>query len=109
MEESNHAAAQRWWRTLPDDVTIAEAQASLDKWCTTRGDARLRRSHVDGRASVLTIAEREPLAPAPATPFPATITEDRVVSAQALVAWRGNSSRTRSPVRRARELAPTAT
>ncbi len=90
VEKSNHTAAQRWWRTLPDDVTIEEAQASLDQWCANRGDARLRRSHVDGRASVLTIAEREPLTPVPATPFPATITEDRVVSAQALVAWRGN-------------------
>ena len=66
VEKSNHAAAQRWWRTLPDDVTIPEAQASLDQWCATRGDTRLRRSHVDGRASVLTIAEREPLAPVPA-------------------------------------------
>lgn len=39
---------------------------------------------------MLTIAERERLAPVPTTPFPATITEERVVSAQALVAWRGN-------------------
>jgi hypothetical protein len=39
---------------------------------------------------VLTVAKREPLRPAPTTPFPATISEERVVSAQALVAWRGN-------------------
>ncbi|CAI9418356.1 Mu transposase domain-containing protein [Nocardioides sp. T2.26MG-1] len=91
VEKSNHTAAQRWWRTLPDDVTVEQAQASLDKWCATRGDARLRRSHVDGRASVLTIAEREPLTPVPTMPFPATISEERIVSAQALVAWRGNS------------------
>ena len=39
---------------------------------------------------MLTVAAAEPLAPVPATPFPATITEERVVSAQALVAWRGN-------------------
>lgn len=90
VEKSNHTAAQRWWRTLPDDVTVEEAQASLDKWCAQRGDARLRPSGVDGRASVLTIAEREPLAPVPVIPFPATITEERTVSAQALVAWRGN-------------------
>ena len=90
VEKANHTAAQRWWRTLGDDVTVEQAQASLDQWCATRGDARLRRSHVDGRASVLTIAEREPLAPLPTTPFRATITEERVVSAQALVAWRGN-------------------
>lgn len=90
VEKANHTAAQRWWRTLPDEVTLEQAQASLDKWCATRGDARLRPSGVDGRASVLTVAEREPLAPAPATPFPATITEPRTSSAQALVAWRGN-------------------
>ncbi|WP_121258996.1 IS21 family transposase [Nocardioides ferulae] len=90
VEKSNHTAAQRWWRTLPDDVTITEAQASLDKWCATRGDARLRAAGPSSKASVLTIAEREPLAPVPASPFPATITEERTVSAQALVAWRGN-------------------
>lgn len=90
VEKSNHTAAQRWWRTLPDDITVEEAQASLDRFCEQRGDARLRPSVVDRRATVLTVAAAEPLAPVPATPFPATITEERVVSAQALVAWRGN-------------------
>ena len=90
VEKSNHTAAQRWWRTLPDDVTIEEAQASLDQWCSTRGDARMRAAGPDGKASVLTIAEREPLAPVPVAPFPATLTAQRMVSAQALVAWRGN-------------------
>ena len=59
VEKSNHTAAQRWWRTLPDDVTIEEAQASLDRWCATRGDARLRAAGPGGKASVLTIAEAE--------------------------------------------------
>ncbi len=27
VEKANHTAAQRWWRTLPDDVTVEEAQA----------------------------------------------------------------------------------
>lgn len=90
VEKSNHTAAQRWWRTLPDDVTVEQAQACLDEFCRVRGDVRLRPSAVDRRATVLTLAEREPLAPAPATPFPATISEERAVSAQALVAWRGN-------------------
>ena len=75
---------------LPDDITVEQAQASLDEFCRVRGDARLRLSAVDGRATVLTVAEREPLAPVPTVPFPATISEERVVSAQALVAWRGN-------------------
>ncbi len=90
VEKSNHTAAQRWWRTLPDDVTVEQAQASLDNWCAQRGDARLRAAGPGGKASVLTIAEREPLAPVPTAPFPATISEERTVSAQALVAWRGN-------------------
>ena len=90
VEKANHGAAQRWWRTLPDDITVEQAQASLDEFCRVRGDARLRLSAVDGRATVLTVAEREPLAPVPTVPFPATISEERVVSAQALVAWRGN-------------------
>jgi hypothetical protein len=33
VEKANHSAAQRWWRTLPDDVTPAQAQARLDAWC----------------------------------------------------------------------------
>ena len=28
VEKANHTAAQRWWRTLPDDVTAAQAQAA---------------------------------------------------------------------------------
>src|SRR4051812_27040473 len=30
VEKANHVAAQRWWRTLADDVTVEQAQASLD-------------------------------------------------------------------------------
>jgi len=88
VEKANHVAAQRFWRTVPDDVSIEEAQARLDKWCATRGDTRLRAT-ADGRSSVAVIATREPLAPIPA-PFPAALAVDRVVSAQALVAYRGN-------------------
>jgi transposase len=90
VEKANHSAAQRWWRTLPDDVSINEAQASLDRFCEVRTDARLRPAGPDGRASVLSLAKAEPLAAVPATPYPATMSEDRTVSAQALVAWRGN-------------------
>ncbi|WP_202817175.1 Mu transposase domain-containing protein, partial [Serinicoccus sp. CUA-874] len=90
VEKANHTAAQRWWRTLPEETTVEQAQASLDRFCATRGDARLRPAGPGGKASVLTLAAREPLAPVPAVPFPATISEDRTVSAQALVSWRGN-------------------
>ena len=88
VEKANHVAAQRFWRTLPDDVTVEEAQARLDKWCSTRGDVRLRAT-ADGRATVGTLAKAEPLAPMPG-PFPAVLTLTRVVSAQALVSFRGN-------------------
>ena len=28
VEKANHSVAQRWWRSLPDEVTTAQAQAS---------------------------------------------------------------------------------
>jgi transposase len=88
VEKANDTAAQRWWRTLPDDTTIEDAQASLDRFCVRVGDARKR--VVDGqRATVAIHAERERLMIPPA-PFPATLTVQRKVTAQALVAFRGN-------------------
>lgn len=90
VEKVNHGAAQRWWRTLADDLTVEAAQASLDEFSQLRGDTRLRPAGPSGKATVATVAKAEPLRPVPSTPFPATITEDRIVSAQALVAWRGN-------------------
>ncbi|GAC55814.1 Mu transposase domain-containing protein, partial [Gordonia amicalis] len=89
VEKSNHTAAQRWWRTLPDDVTVEQAQASLDQFCRTRGDTRLRATK-DGKASVATIATAEGLHPLPATAYPAILATERTVSRQALVAYRGN-------------------
>ncbi len=88
VEKANDSAAQRWWRTLGDDVTIDDAQASLDRFCARTGDARQR--VVGGeRATVATHAAREKLMVPPA-PFPATLTVERKVTAQALVAFRGN-------------------
>ena len=88
VEKANDSAAQRWWRTLPDDVSVDDAQASLDRFCVRVGDARRR--VVDGqRATVAAHAERERLMIPPA-PFPATLTVGRKVTAQALVAFRGN-------------------
>jgi transposase len=88
VEKANHVAAQRFWRTLADDVTVEQAQARLDGWCATRGDAR-RRATSDGRFTVAELAAFEVLAPMPAQ-FPALLTVNRVVSAQALVSFRGN-------------------
>jgi hypothetical protein len=89
VEKANHVAAQRFWRTLPDETSVEQAQQLLDEWCTKRGDVRIRAT-ADGKATVATLAAREPLAAVPLAPFPATMSEERTVSAQALVAWRGN-------------------
>ena len=89
VEKANHTAAQRFWRTLGDDITVEQAQAALDEWCASRGGLRLRPDDAGGKVTVAALAEREPLAPVgPA--YPAELTVDRVVSAQALVAFRGN-------------------
>ena len=88
VEKANDGAAQRWWRTLPDDTTIDEAQASLDAFCVRVGDTRDR--VINGRRdTVAAHAERERLMLPPAA-FPAMLTVDRHVSAQALVSFRGN-------------------
>jgi transposase len=89
VEKSNHTAAQRWWRTLPDDVTVEQAQESLDRFCRLRGDTRLRPT-ADGKASVATVASSEGLHPMPARAYPAILTCERVVSRQALISYRGN-------------------
>ena len=87
VEKSAHTIAQRWWRTLGDDVTVAAAQASLDRICVTF-DARTRTR--DGvRTTVGELADAEPLRPVPA-PFPAVIEVERTVSNQAQIAFRGN-------------------
>jgi transposase len=88
VEKANHSAAQRWWRTLPDELTVAQAQASLDAFCARTGDARTRKR--DGQPTTVgALAAREALAPLPPA-FPAVLREQRTVTAQALVAWRGN-------------------
>jgi transposase len=89
VEKANHSAAQRWWRTLPDDLSPARAQDRLDAWCRRAGDARRRVR--DGEATTVgALMAGEPLAPLPA-PFPAVLEDARKVTAQALVAWHGNS------------------
>jgi transposase len=89
VEKVNHTAAQRWWRTLADEVSVEEAQASLDRFAALRGDTRLRAT-ADGRSSVAVVAATEPLRPVPATPYPVIVAEARTASRQALVPYRGN-------------------
>ena len=88
VEKSNHAAAQRWWRTVPDDATIEQAQASLDRLCIKLDGRRRRRA---GHATTVgALADAEPLRALPSTPYPAEVTVNRIVTPQALVSWRGN-------------------
>lgn len=88
VEKANHSAAQRWWRTLADDVTMPGAQAGVDT-VSERMDGRVRRR--DGqRTTVGALADAEPLHPLPTVAYPAQLTVDRVVSAQGLVDFRGN-------------------
>jgi transposase len=89
VEKINHTAAQRWWRTLADEVTVEAAQASVDCFARVRGDTRIRAT-ADGRSSVATVAKSEPLAVLPAAPYPVILTEARTASRQALVSYRGN-------------------
>ena len=88
VEKANHSAAQRWWRTVADDATVAAAQQNLDELCE-RLDRRTRRR--DGqRVTVGELAAGEGLRAAPAAAYPAELAVVRTVSAQALVSFRGN-------------------
>ncbi len=89
VEKVNHTAAQRWWRTLADEVTVEQAQASVDRFARVRGDTRIRAT-ADGRSSVAVVAKAEPLTPVPATPYPVIVSQSRTASRQALVSYRGN-------------------
>jgi len=89
VEKINHTAAQRWWRTLADELTVEQAQVSVDRFARVRGDTRLRAT-ADGRSSVAVVAQSEPLSPLPALPYPAILTEARTASRQAMMPYRGN-------------------
>jgi len=89
VEKANLTAAQRWWRTLPDDVTPEQAQAGLDRFTCLRADTRVRVT-AEGRSTVAALADAEPLQPVPAAPYPVIVAEQRTASRQALVGYRGN-------------------
>ena len=90
VEKANHTAAQRWWRTLPDDVTAAAAQVSLDWFCERVTDQRRRLDAGGDRCTVADLAAAERLRPVPKTPPIAVVTVARQATAQALVHYRGN-------------------
>jgi transposase len=99
VEAAVRFATGRWWRTLSAETPEA-AQASLDRFWATTGDARLRSPRGteepprDGSRprwpTVGELAAAEPLLPLPAAPYPATIEVAVLVDHRATVAFRGN-------------------
>jgi hypothetical protein len=65
-------------------TTMAQAQASLDRFCAMVGDARHR-----GSSTVGALADAEPLLPLPPVAYPATLSVDVPVASDATVAFRG--------------------
>ena len=88
VEKNNHTAAQRWWRTLPDEITAEQAQTSLERFAA-RQDGR-RRESPTGTTTAAAMRAGERLRPLPPMAFPVVVTEHRTVSRQALIHWRGN-------------------
>ena len=105
VEKNIDFITRRWWRTARV-ATPAEAQASIDRFCVTIGDARPRTDRSDRsgaaasvgadsgvraeRVTVGDLAEAEPLLALPEAPYPAEVVEVRTVAANALVSLWGN-------------------
>ncbi|WP_234432682.1 IS21 family transposase [Streptomyces sp. MUSC 125] len=88
VEKANHSAAQRWWRTVPDGLSVEQAQTGIDKLAVRMDE---RRRTVDGiKVTVGELAAAEPLLEIPALPFPAELVVERTVTAQGLVPFEGN-------------------
>ena len=87
VESSVRFVSGRWWRTMTE-TDPEGAQRSLDRFCETVGDARVRRVG-DLRTTVGALADAECLRSLPA-PYPATIVAERIVTANATLHYRGN-------------------
>jgi transposase len=90
VESSVRYVCGRWWRTMTA-ATPAQAQRSLDAFCSGPADARRRRTAAGATTTVGALAAAEPLLALPAAPYPATVLVSRTVGANAAVAFRGNS------------------
>lgn len=88
VEKNNHTAAQRWWRTLADDLTLEQAQASLNAFAARQDDRP--REDTAGKSTAAAMFAAERLRPLPPTAFPVVVTEQRTATRQALIDWRGN-------------------
>jgi transposase len=92
VESAVRFVCGRWWRTMTA-ASIAQAQGSLDRFCSTVGDGRPRPwpdGGTAGRTTVGALADAEPLLALPAAPYPATVEVARPVDVDATVAFRGN-------------------
>jgi transposase len=88
VEKNNHTAAQRWWRTLPDELTLEQARAGVDAFALGQDDRR--REDIGGKTTAKAMFANERLRPLPPVVFPVIITEERTATRQALIDWRGN-------------------
>lgn len=88
VEKNNHTIAQRWWRNLPDEITLVDAQQHLNAFALKQ-DKR-KRNTSEGKSTPAGLVHLERLVPAPLHPYPSIIVEQRTVSRQALIYWRGN-------------------
>lgn len=88
VEKNNHTAAQRWWRNLPDELTLEQAQARLDAFAKRQDDRP--REDVDGRTTAAAMFPAERLRPLPPIVFPVIVAQERTATRQALIDWRGN-------------------
>ncbi|MEU0374875.1 transposase, partial [Streptomyces sp. NPDC006283] len=88
VEKANHSAAQRWWRTVRDGISIEAGQNGVDKLAVPMDSGKRK---LDGASTtVAALAEAEPLLDLPTRPFPAELEQIRVVSPQGLVSFAGN-------------------
>lgn len=88
VEKNNHTAAQRWWRTLADELTVEQAQTSVERFAVKQDNRR--RNTDTGRTTARAMFVNERLSPLPASVFPVVVTEPRTATRQALIDWRGN-------------------
>ncbi|MGQ0680340.1 MAG: Mu transposase domain-containing protein [Actinomycetota bacterium] len=98
VEAAVRFSCGRWWRTMVA-TTREQAQLSLDRFCETTADERLR---APGRLldpaedastkwpTVAALADAEPLMALPTSCYPATAQTTATVADNATVAFRGN-------------------
>ena len=84
VEAAIKYTTRSWWRTA-NVASMAEAQASLDRWCVEVADVRKRPAGTVGQ-----IGAAEPLRSLPQAAYPAVIAVERRASRSALVAFEAN-------------------